>query len=246
MPVKKTIKTKKIPVKKTKIKKEISVKKPLAKKTGLEVSVISAQGKKSRTHELNKELFGVKENNSLVVQALHVHEINLRQGTQSTKTRGTVSGSTRKIYRQKGTGRARHGSIKAPIFVGGGIVFGPHPRNLVATLPQKMRRKALLTTLSQKAAEQKISIMSGLSEVSGKTKELFNLFKSLSYLDKPLLLIVIPKLQACIRGSRNLNRVSVQTVESLSVNDILQHDQILFAEEAMAEFEKRFTKTVSV
>lgn len=243
MPAQKTLKTKKIQSKKAVIKTLIDVKKPKISSHGISVPQVSALGKQTGTRILAENLFGIKDNQSLVAQTHRVHTINSRQGTQSTKTRGTVSGSTRKIYRQKGTGRARHGSIKAPIFVGGGIVFGPHPRALSASMPKKMRRKALLTTLSQKALHNQITIMKGLNDVSGKTKDMYKLFKSLSFLEKPLLIIVLPQMQACIRASRNISGVSVQTVGTLSVTDVLQNYRIVFAEEALQQFEKLHIKT---
>src|SRR3989344_1873864 len=100
---------------------------------------------------LPKEIFGQEVNTKLLAQAMRVYMTNLKKFTASTKTRGEVRGSTAKIYRQKGTGRARHGAITAPIFVGGGIVFGPKPRKVVLDLPKKMKKAALLAALSDKA-----------------------------------------------------------------------------------------------
>src|SRR3989344_7204583 len=122
---------------------------PKAKKSGsLTVPVYEISGKEKGSLSLPKEAFSVDVNKALLAQAVRVYQSNQRQGTASTKTRGEVVGSTRKIYRQKGTGRARHGDIKAPIFVGGGVAHGPKSANYRKSISQKMRRIALLGALS--------------------------------------------------------------------------------------------------
>src|SRR5581483_3879222 len=124
----------------------------------LSASVYDLKGKAIGRVTLPSEVFGVEENPHLLAQAVRVYLANQRQGTVSTKTRGEVQGSTRKIYRQKGTGRARHGGIRAPIFVHGGIVFGPKPREFSLSMPQKMRRLALFTALSGKVKDGELKI----------------------------------------------------------------------------------------
>src|SRR3989344_6029979 len=126
------------------------------KKGSLFAPVYDLKGAKSGTLALPKEVFGTKVNNSLMAQAVRVYLANQRQGNATTKTRGEVQGSSKKIYRQKGTGRARHGSLRAPIFVKGGIVFGPKPRDFSLDLPKKMKRKALFSSLSAKAADSEV------------------------------------------------------------------------------------------
>src|SRR5258708_225116 len=133
------------------VKEEVSVSKKTEKKyTPVSVDVIGVDGKVSGKVSLPGEMFGEKVNKTLLAQAVRVYLANQRQGNASTKTRGEVDGSTAKIYRQKGTGRARHGSKRAPIFVKGGLVFGPKPRDFSLALPQKMKRKALFGALSAK------------------------------------------------------------------------------------------------
>src|SRR3989338_5152877 len=131
---------------------------------GLVAKVFDTKGALKKTIDLPKEIFGVQENNILLAQAVRVYLANQRQGTVSTKTRGEVAGSTRKIYRQKGTGRARHGSIRAPIFVHGGLVFGPKPRDYSMKFPKKMRKAALASALSSKVNDAQVKVVDGLEK----------------------------------------------------------------------------------
>src|SRR3989344_9213810 len=163
---------------------------------------------------LPKEIFGQEVNKKLLAQALRVYMTNQKTFTASTKTRGEVRGSTAKIYRQKGTGRARHGAIRAPIFVGGGITFGPHPRKVRLNLPQKMKKSALLSALSSKMVDKKILGISGLEKASGKTKEVAKLLEKLSI--KNALFVTDEKIDHIVRAVRNIPKISVQTVNMLN------------------------------
>ena len=180
MPAKKETK-----IQKPKIKAASSaVKKPVvAKAAGLNVAVYSLAGAKKGTISLNKEIFGAKVNKTLMAQAVRVYLVNQRQGTASTKTRGEVRASTRKIYRQKGTGRARHGAITAPIFRGGGIAFGPRSRTFELKMSKQMRKKALFSALSSKLLENKILVVD-VDSATGKTKEMHKMFAVLKLLSK--------------------------------------------------------------
>lgn len=179
----------------------------------------------------------------LVAQLVRVHQERRRQGTQSTKTRGEVVGSTRKIYRQKGTGRARHGDIKAPIFVGGGIVFGPHPREFAARLPQKMRRKALLGLLTDKVKTGNFSIITDADKFSGKTKEVALFLSKTGLQDKSVLMVTGEKVDNLIRGARNLEKVAVRPMKNLSAVELLQHDHVVFTQDALDQLTKNGRKT---
>ena len=140
-----------------KTEKKPEVKKVAVKKTsGLTVPVYDIKGKEKGTLILPKEAFAVSVKPQLLAQAVRVYQFNRRQGTASTKTRGEVTGSTRKIYRQKGTGRARHGDIKAPIFVGGGIVGGPKPKDYSLGINKKQKTKAFFGALTLKLKEKNI------------------------------------------------------------------------------------------
>src|SRR3989338_8227396 len=154
-----------------------------SKPSKFSVPMVDVTGRRKGSVELPREIFGAKINEKLMAQAVRVYLVNQRQGTASTKTRGEVAGSTRKIYRQKGTGRARHWSITAPIFRGGGIVFGPRVRGFSLKLSKQMKKKALSSALAQKLLDQKVSVVD-LEGVSGKTRELAQLFKNLKLLDK--------------------------------------------------------------
>src|SRR3989344_6756187 len=157
------------------IKKETkTVKKNNPKKSGegLTIPVYNLEGKEVKTLDVPKEIFSVKPNPKLLAQYVRVYLTNNRQGTASTKTRGEVRGSTRKIYRQKGTGRARHGAITAPIFVGGGVVFGPKPRDYSRKLPQKMKKAALFSALTAKRIDNAVKVIGNLDTIVPKTKEM--------------------------------------------------------------------------
>ena len=134
--------------KETKSEKKLTT--PKKKKVNLTIPVYDLDGKEKSTLEVAKEIFGIESNPKLIAQYVRVYHANQRQGTSSTKTRGEVRGSTRKIYRQKGTGKARHGDIKAPIFVGGGVVGGPQPGKHSLKLNKKQIKKSLFTALSLK------------------------------------------------------------------------------------------------
>ncbi|MBI4058386.1 50S ribosomal protein L4 [Candidatus Gottesmanbacteria bacterium] len=224
------------------IKKIVVVKKTTVE-TGVMLSHFGLHGEKDRPYPIPQIIKGVTVNDHLLLQAQRVYKANVRQGTSSTKTRGEVTGSTRKIFRQKGTGRARHGSIKAPIFVGGGIVFGPKPRDHSLSLPKKMRRKALLAVLRDKAEQGKLSVVSGLTEASGKTKELVSLINSMGLAGKRLLVILDPSAKTAWRGMKNIDRVTVKETGSLSYLDAMMNEYLLFSEEAIEKLDKAATRT---
>src|SRR3989344_8251049 len=141
-----------VTVKKTEIKNKTAA----IKKTKLSLSIYSIDGKEQKTVELPKEVFAVSVNKSLLTQAVRVYLVNQRQGNVKVKTRSEVIGSTRKIYRQKGPGKARHGAIKAPIFVGGGVAHGPKQKNYNLKFNKKEKKIALFAALSEKLKEKKI------------------------------------------------------------------------------------------
>lgn len=212
--------------------------------SGFSVPVYSLAGRASGTLSLPKEIFGVKVNKSLLTQAIRVYSTNQKKLLGQTKTRGEVEGSTVKIYRQKGTGRARHGAIRAPIFVGGGIVFGPQSRNIKLDLPKRMKKAALLSALSAKMVDKRILGMSGLDKASGKTKEIAKLLyqvSSMKYEGKDKknskivsALIVTPeKIDKLVRGVRNIPGVSVLPVNLINAYDVLRHDLLLISKDAV-------------
>ena len=221
---------------------------PKAKKEAVEstlsVSAYGTDGKSAGRVTLPAEIFGEKVNKKLLSQAIRVYLANKRQGTASTKTRSEVDGSTRKIYRQKGTGRARHGSVRAPIFVKGGIVHGPKPRDFSLELPKKMRRKALFSALSAKLADGQIRVLSGFEKFEPKTKNFSQVLKNLT-IDgkKQKLLLVTPDAFANVkRAARNIQGVSSTSAKRLNALDVLRNKELLFMKESIAEMEKYFLK----
>jgi large subunit ribosomal protein L4 len=160
-----------------------------------------------------------------------------RAGTHSTKTRGAVSGSTRKIYRQKGTGRARHGSIKAPIFVGGGITFGPSPRSYAYTLPKSARRRGLQTALAIKSREGKLLLLEAPSWKQAKTKQAVDLFKALKV--ESALLVLDERSEVVEKSVRNLKKYKALSVNGLNVYDILNFEHLILTEGALKKVVER-------
>lgn len=207
------------------------------------VDVVSLSGKKQADMPVvDATLFKVKVAPSIIAQAIRVHRVNTRQGTLSTKTRGEVTGSTRKIYRQKGTGRARHGAITAPIFVGGGITFGPKPRAFELKLPKKIRHQVFAAVLADKIKTKKLHIVSDLAKASGKTREIVTLLKNLNLTDKKMLFVIAPAMEKTYQGARNVARVTVKLADSLSYMDILEHETVVMAQEAFDQVVKRMQK----
>lgn len=199
---------------------------------GMSVPVYSLTGRATGTLVLPKEIFGVKVSKSLLSQAMRVYMTNQKNLTASTKTRGQVRGSTAKVWRQKGTGRARHGARTAPIFVGGGITFGPRLRNVRLDLPQKMKKAALLNSLSSKALDKQVIGLTGLEKATGKTKELFDLMKKVTAL-KSALIVTPEKIDKVVRAVRNIKGVDVLPVSQLNAFDVLRHQNLLLTKEAV-------------
>ena len=192
---------------------------------------------------LDDRVFSVPVRKHLLYDAVKAHGINQRQGTASTKTRGQVTGSTRKIYRQKGTGRARHGSIKAPIFVGGGIVFGPSPRDFSLKLSKQMRRKALFSALSQKFVNERILVVD-VNGASGKTKEIYQMFKSLNLLGKKgkvgKILFVSGANALTKQAAKNIEGVKIEPAKSINTYDVLSNNHLVIVKNALADIESTF------
>lgn len=208
------------------------------------VPVYGMAGTKKGAIELPGKFFGAKVNEKLMAQAVRVYLINQRQGAASTKTRGEVTGSTRKIYRQKGTGRARHGSIKAPIFVGGGIVFGPRPRKFDFKFSKQMKKKALASALTQKLSDQKVLVVDSKG-ASGKTSEFAKLFKKLNLVSEKkdnLVLFVSDSNSEAKRAVRNIHGVTVRNAESINTYEILTNKNVVFAKDAIQNLVSHFLK----
>lgn len=218
--------------------------KSVRRATGLSVPVYSLAGRATGTLSLPKEIFGAEVNEKLLSQALRVYTTNQKSLTGNTKTRGEVEGSTAKIYKQKGTGRARHGAIRAPIFVGGGIVFGPKPRKIRLDLPKKMKKAALVSALADKMGNKGILGISGLDKASGKTKEIAKLMYKVSSIlyqgkdKKPkkiasALIVTSDKVDNVVRAVRNIPQVNVLPINLINAYEVVRHDLLLITKEAV-------------
>lgn len=209
------------------------------KAVSLKADVYDSKGKIVESINLPEGVFGAKINDKLMAQAVRVYLANQRAGTASTKTRGEVKGSSRKIYKQKGTGRARHGSIRAPIFVHGGIVFGPKPRDYSLKLPPKMKKAALFSALSAKLKDGEIKIISGLEKISPKTKKMVEVIENLDLGGKSKVLLVLPQKSENInRAARNIERVGMILANQLNTYEVLNTGTLLLMRESIEELSK--------
>lgn len=221
----------------------------LSSRAGLTVDLYDVKGKVAGKMSLPKELFGAKVNPVLMAQAVRVYLANQRKGTASTKTRGEVTASTRKIYRQKGTGRARHGAISAPIFVGGGVVFGPKPRDYSLKLPKKMRRSALASALTSKLNDKAVKVVDGLSQLEPKTKVMNETIRNVAGDTKRVtgkILLVIPeKVENVQRAARNIEGITIRPANLLTTYEVLRSQTLLFMKDAVKKLEEQWTQQVS-
>lgn len=189
--------------------------------------------------KLPKEIFNVKASDKLLSQYVYVYLNNWKKGFSKTKTRSEVTGSTRKIYRQKGTGRARHGDIKAPIFVGGGVSFGPTGDYRQLKLTKKMRRKALFYSLSLKLKSKNLLVIDQKQvEKVKKTKEAASLLEKAKIAKKALL--VLPHHDGVAQYFYNLDSLTVNEPSALNAYKVLKAKQIVFSDQSLAEFIKLF------
>jgi large subunit ribosomal protein L4 len=203
-------------------------------------NVVDLRGKVLRNIDLDDRVFGITPNQAIVHQAVVTQEANARQGTHDTRTRGEVAGGGKKPYRQKGTGSARQGSKRAPHYAGGGVVFGPHPRSYEKAMPRKMRRLAMRSVLSARAAEEALTIVDAFTLEGGKTKELL---AALATLGAPQGAVIVlgERSEGVLRAARNLDRVRVVTPNGLCLRDILRLPRLIFVEAAIQELTRTLT-----
>jgi large subunit ribosomal protein L4 len=250
MPTANKLKSENIKLKK--VAPKVAAKKAVAKvmtpkETGLKLSVYDIKGKVAESITLPEEIFGVKVNKTLMTQAVRVYLANQRRGTLSTKSRGEVKISTKKIYKQKGTGRARHGAASAPIFVGGGIAFGPKPRDFSLKLNQNMKRVALFSALTSKLKDGGIKVVAGLEKIEPKTNKMATVFKNLE-LDgkKTQVLLVMPKAgsesASVVKAARNIKGVTVIGSNLINTYAVLSSRNILFMKDSISALKETFVK----
>lgn len=233
----KIIKTKKARLKKsvatTKLDQKVALPKKSTKISSLTAQVYDISGKKQGTINLPKEIFGAKLNQKLIAQALHVYFTNSTSHHGSTKTRSEVRGGGAKPWRQKGTGRARAGSRRSPLWVGGGKTFGPKARKVQLALPKKMKRVALLTALSEKAKDGQIKVISNLEKTEPKTKIVANFLRKLE--SKGSTLFVISSKNENIKlATRNIGNLQVNIAGNLNAYEIIKNRNIFLSKEALA------------
>ena len=204
----------------------------------MEVSVYKSSGKKStKKVELSDEVFAIEPNDHAIYLDVKQYLANQRQGTHKAKERAEIVGSTRKIKRQKGTGTARAGSIKSPLFKGGGRVFGPRPRSYSFKLNKKLKVLARKSALSYKTKEESIMVLEDFSFESPKTKEYLQILASLELQDKKTLLVLPESNKNIMLSSRNLPKAKVTTVDSLHTYDLLNADSLLISEGSVEKIE---------
>jgi len=218
--------------------------KQIKKDTSPTIPVYGLDGKEEKKIIFPKEIFLSKTNSSVLAQYIRVYLTNQRQGTASAKTRGQVSGSTRKIYRQKGTGRARHGDIKAPIFIGGGVVGGPKPKEYSLKINKKQAKKALFCALSLKLQEKAIiGLIDKFLNIRPKTKAVVEFLKKTDLADKKILLI-LPKMEKnnLMLAARNLPNIELVGATSINPYTLLKNQKILLLENSLSIITNHFLK----
>jgi large subunit ribosomal protein L4 len=199
----------------------------------MQATLYNQTGAQIGTIDLDEYIFGIEPNVSVMHQMMVMQQANARQGTHSTRTRGEVRGSTRKLYRQKGTGRARQGAIRAPHHSGGGVVFGPKPRDYTKHMPRKMRRLAVRSALSAKQAAGEIRFVDALALETIRTKAMVELLNGFD-LSKNKTLIVLPEKDETIaRSANNLPNVKTLNAMYLNVIDLLKYDYVLMPQGAV-------------
>jgi len=207
----------------------------------VQVPVYSLNGEVVDQIELSQAIFGLPFNEAVVHQAMVRQLANRRQGTASAKTRGEVIGSTRKLYRQKHTGRARRGDVKSPLLRGGGVVFGPKPRTYRQAMPKKMRKLALKCLLSAKAREGNIKLVQELDFEEPKTKDMKNVLSSLG-IDSSTLILTAQSTPNVVKSAANLDEVKVLPSDLINVLDLLSYNVLIATVPAIRNIEQIWGK----
>ncbi|MCL5676029.1 MAG: 50S ribosomal protein L4 [Patescibacteria group bacterium] len=209
--------------------------KTAAAKNGLTVPVVNLKGEETGVLNLPKEIVGLKVDRKLIAQAIRVYRFSQRKGTASTKTRSEISGGGRKPWKEKGTGRARQGSIRAPHWRGGGIVFGPKPRDFGLKLPEKMRRKAILNAWSIVFQNRLVEVLEDTDKLKGKTKEIFSLTGN----TKKTLIVESQKNVKLGRAVKNIPGVCLKTFKTVNTYDLLNCRKVLLTKSAFLLLEPK-------
>jgi len=201
------------------------------------VVMYNVSGQEVGEIELSETIFGVEVNEHVLYEVVKNQLANKRQGTQSAKTRAEVRGGGRKPWKQKGTGRARVGSIRSPLWIGGGTVFAPKPRDYSYTLPKKVRRLAMKSALTSKVNNNELIVLDELILDSPKTKEMVNILKNLN-VDKKALIVIGDNSEAVIKSAKNIPGVRTAYVNTINVYDILKYDKFIITKDAVEKVEE--------
>lgn len=201
------------------------------------VNVYNMLGEEVGEIELNEDIFGIKVNKHVVYEVVKNQLANKRQGTQSAKTRAEVRGGGRKPWKQKGTGRARAGSIRAPHFTGGGVTFAPKPRDYSYKVPKKVRRLALKSVLTSKVLENEIIVIDEINFDAPKTKDMINFLTKINA-NKKALIVMDEKNINVIKSAKNIPNVQTALVNTINVYDILKYDSFIITKEAVRKVEE--------
>jgi large subunit ribosomal protein L4 len=208
-------------------------------------TVYNMAGEAVEELELSEQVFGVTPNVAVLHQVVTAQLVNRRQGNASTKTRSEVSGGGKKPYKQKGTGRARQGSTRAPQYRHGGVVFGPKPREYHHDVPKKMRRLAIKSALSDKVANEQLIVLRDLALESPRTKEMLALLARLPVNGKKILMMLPKRDENIVLSTRNIPSAKVQHVSSINVVELLKHDCVIMPEETVRWIELVFGEGLS-
>jgi large subunit ribosomal protein L4 len=201
------------------------------------VALLNQTGTQVGDIELADAVFGIEPNEAVVYDAIVMHQASRRQGTHDTKGRSEVRGGGRKPWKQKGTGRARQGSIRSPQWVGGGTVFGPTPRSYAYKLPKKVRRLALRSALSSKVANNEFIVLEGLTIDAPKTKDMIAVFAALS-IERKVLVVTADYNESVVLSTRNIPGVTVVDAAGVNVLDLVAHDKVIITKDAVARVEE--------
>jgi large subunit ribosomal protein L4 len=204
----------------------------------MEIAVLKNSGEDTgRKVNLSEDIFGIEPNDHAIYLDVKQFLANQRQGTHKSKERGEITGSTKKIKKQKGTGTARAGSIKSPIFRGGGRVFGPKPRNYSFKLNKKLKQLARKSALAYKVQDNSLVVLEDLNFEAPKTKEFINVLKNISVADKKTLVVLGDQNKNVTLSGRNLQNAKVTTADSLSTYDVLNADSLVLSESSVEKIE---------
>ncbi|MDV2621629.1 50S ribosomal protein L4 [Pediococcus acidilactici] len=201
------------------------------------VSLFKQDGTQNGTVELNADIFGIEPNNDVVFEAVVMQRASMRQGTHAVNNRSAVRGGGKKPWRQKGTGRARQGSIRSPQWRGGGIVFGPTPRSYAYSIPKKMRRLALKSVLSQKVLDESLVVVDEFKFETPKTKDFAQSLSKLN-VEKKALLVLEEDNESAVLAARNLSNVKIVEPTGINVLDIMNSDKLVITQKALSQVEE--------